>query len=109
VSTDLSLKAIANERRRAILRLIGDGPRSASELAARVRLSPQAASQHLNALRVAGLVSVQAEGNRRMYSANFDALQALRSELDALWGDRLAALKAGVEAEQAEGVRREAG
>lgn len=103
------LRAIAHPQRRAILRLVSQSPRSAGELAAACGLSGPAASQHLNLLRLAGLVKVRPEGARRIYSVDFEALQSVRTFLDELWNERLGALKAGLETEQREVDCREAG
>jgi len=56
------------------------------------KLSRPAASQHLKVLREADLVSVRAEGTRRLYRARADRLAELRAMLDQFWGSRLASL-----------------
>jgi hypothetical protein len=48
----------------------------------------------------AGLVSVRARGNQRLYRARADRLTELRAWLDAFWVERLDALRVAVEAEQ---------
>ena len=62
-----ALRAIANPRRRAMLELVWDRERTAGEIAAHTGLGASATSQHLRVLREAGLVSVRADGNRRLY------------------------------------------
>jgi DNA-binding transcriptional ArsR family regulator len=109
VERDSVLRAIANPQRRAILQLVRDGERPAGEIAVECGLSGPATSQHLNSLRLAGLVRVRVDGKRRLYSVDFEALQALRSFLDDFWSDRLDVLKADIEAEAESGGRREAG
>jgi DNA-binding transcriptional ArsR family regulator len=76
-----------------MLALVWDAERSAGDIAAHARLSAPAASQHLRVLREAGLVDVRVDGNRRMYRARADRLAALRTDLEAFWGERLAALR----------------
>jgi DNA-binding transcriptional ArsR family regulator len=83
-----------------MLRLVQDGERTSSELAEAAGLSRSAASQHLRILKDAGLVHVRVDANRRLYSADFERLAALRSSLDDFWGDRLGALKRSAEAEE---------
>jgi DNA-binding transcriptional ArsR family regulator len=95
-----ALKAIAEPRRRAILRLIWDAERSAGDIASHFEVSRPAISQHLGVLRSAGLVTERREGARRLYRADADALAMLRSELDGFWRGSLAALKREVEADE---------
>jgi DNA-binding transcriptional ArsR family regulator len=83
---DDALRAIANRRRRTILQLVWNRERTASEIAALSALSKSAASQHLRALREAGLVTVRAAGNQRLYRADLDRIAELRRTLDAFWG-----------------------
>jgi DNA-binding transcriptional ArsR family regulator len=84
---DEALRAIANRRRRTILRLVWDRERTASEIAALSALSKPAASQHLRVLREAALVRVRSAGNQRLYRADRERIAALRRDLDAFWGD----------------------
>jgi DNA-binding transcriptional ArsR family regulator len=90
-----ALRAIANPRRRAMLELVWDGERSATEIADLSGLSKPAASQHLRVLREAGLVQVRVEAQRRVYALDPGPL----AELDVwlapyrrLWNDSLDAL-----------------
>jgi DNA-binding transcriptional ArsR family regulator len=66
-ASDEALRALAHPARRAMLRLVWDAERPASELAEAAGLSRPAASQHLKQLRDAGLVSVRVDANRRLY------------------------------------------
>jgi DNA-binding transcriptional ArsR family regulator len=92
-----ALRAIANPRRRAMLALVWDRERSASELAELSGLAKPAASQHLKVLRDAGLVTVRVAGNQRLYRSDHVRIGELRAALDAFWGDRLGRLRAEVE------------
>ena len=92
-----ALRAIANPRRRAMLQLVWDRERAASEIASLSGLTKPAASQHLRVLREAGLVRVRVAGNQRLYRADSVRLDELRAALDAFWGDRLGRLRAEVE------------
>ena len=91
------LDAIAHPGRRAMLTLLLAGERSAGELAERTGMRQPVASQHLRVLRDAGLVSVRKDGNRRVYSVDFENVGRLRRDLDAFWQPHLAALKDAVE------------
>jgi DNA-binding transcriptional ArsR family regulator len=91
--------ALAEPRRRAILRLVRDQPRSAGEIARHFDVTQQAVSQHLAVLREAGLVDVRPEGRRRLYAVRPDGLASVREFLDEFWPERLQRLKAAVEAD----------
>src|SRR6516165_4967244 len=97
---ETALKAIAEPRRRAILRLVRDGELSAGEIASHFEVSRPAVSQHLTVLREAGLVEERRNGTRRLYRARPEGLAELRAFLDGFWGERLVALKREAEREE---------
>jgi DNA-binding transcriptional ArsR family regulator len=101
---EAALKAIAEPRRREILRLVWDAERSAGDIASHFDVSRPAISQHLTVLRTAGLLTERRAGARRLYRADRDALEELQADLEAFWTGSLANLKDEVEAE--EGRRR---
>ena len=90
-------RALAEPRRREILRLVRDGERSAGEIAAQFDVSRPAISQHLRVLKEAGLVDERRDGTRRLYRLRPEGLDDLRAFLDDLWGERLTRLKHAVE------------
>jgi DNA-binding transcriptional ArsR family regulator len=92
-----ALRAIANPRRRAMLGLVWDREHTAGEIAEHSGLSSPATSQHLRVLRDAGLVSVRAESNRRLYRAEPTRVAEVRAALEEFWGDRLARLRDDLE------------
>lgn len=87
--SDAVFRALAEPRRRAILRLVADRERSAGEIAAEFEVTRPAVSQHLAVLREAGLVTERREGTRRMYSARREGLAELRRLLDDVWAGAL--------------------
>ncbi|MDA0140439.1 metalloregulator ArsR/SmtB family transcription factor [Solirubrobacter sp. CPCC 204708] len=95
--SEAALQAIAEPRRREILRLVRDRPHSVNEIAERFDISQQAVSQHLKVLREAGLVTVQPSGQRRLYAIRTEGLESVRELLAELWPARLAELKRVVE------------
>ncbi len=105
MSSDAVLRALAEPRRPAMLRLVRDEARSVGEIAAHFDITQQAVSQHLGVLRAAGLVVVAKQGTRRLYRARPEGLAPLRALLDEFWDDRLDALKR--EAEHEERIRGE--
>src|SRR4051812_2749461 len=105
MSAQTVLRALAEPRRPAILRLVRDEARSVGEIAGHFDISQQAVSQHLQVLREAGLVDVRKDGTRRLYRVRPQGLAPLRAFLEDFWDDRLDALRR--EAEHEERSRRE--
>jgi DNA-binding transcriptional ArsR family regulator len=91
------LRALAEPRRQAILRLVKDRPRSVGEIGQHFEISQQAVSQHLQVLADAGLVDVSRDGKRRLYVVNPDGLEELERFLASLWPSGLRRLKKAVE------------
>jgi DNA-binding transcriptional ArsR family regulator len=99
-ATDETLKAIAEPRRRAILRLVADDELPAGEIAAAFDVSRTAVSQHLTVLRNAGLLTERRDGTRRLYRARPEGLDGLRQLLDDMWASSLDVARRLVEAER---------
>jgi DNA-binding transcriptional ArsR family regulator len=100
--TDEALKALAEPRRRAILRLVASGELAAGEIAAAFDVTRTAVSQHLTVLRHAGLLTERRDGTRRLYRARPEGLAGLRRFLDDMWASSLEEARRLVEA--AEGI-----
>ena len=99
---DAALKALAEPRRRAILRLVWSQELPATEIASRFRdVSRPAISQHLAVLKDAELVTERREGTRRLYRANADTMEELRAFLDDYWTTGLERLRDVAEAAEA--------
>jgi DNA-binding transcriptional ArsR family regulator len=93
------LDALGDGTRRAILaRLVKEGPLPVGELAREFPMSRPAISQHLRVLKRANLVTDHAEGARRLYAVNPEALASLRTYFERFWAEALAAFKRQVEA-----------
>jgi DNA-binding transcriptional ArsR family regulator len=99
-ATDEALKAIAEPRRRAILRLVADDELAAGEIAAVFDVTRTAISQHLTVLKNAGLLTERREGTRRLYRARPEGLDGLREFLDDMWAASLDAARQIVEADR---------
>jgi DNA-binding transcriptional ArsR family regulator len=97
---EAALKAIAEPRRRAILRLVWDAERSAGEIADHFDVTRSAISQHLRVLREADLVTERRQGTHRFYRANPNGLEELRAFLEGFWEASLADLKREAETEE---------
>lgn len=99
---EAALRAIAAPRRRQILTLVREGELSAGEIAGHFDVTRPAVSQHLNVLKEAGLVTERRNGTRRLYRARPEGLAQLKAFLEEFWDERLDALKAEAEREEAE-------
>ena len=97
---EAALKAIAEPRRRQILRLVRDDELSAGEIASQFDISWPAVSQHLGVLKEAGLVNERRNGTKRLYRTRPQGLADLKAFLDEFWGERLDALKREAEREE---------
>ena len=95
--SDAAFQALAEPRRRAILRLVRDQPRSVNEIADHFDVTQQAISQHLKVLKDAGLVAVRPHGQQRLYMVRPDGLDTLRDFLAEFWPEHLQRLKHTVE------------
>ena len=78
---------------------MGRGPRSVGVIAAGMPVSRPAVSQHLGVLKKAGLVSLRAEGTRRVYYIDPKGLAAIRIWLDQFWDEALLTFQAEIEKE----------
>jgi DNA-binding transcriptional ArsR family regulator len=92
--------ALVEPRRRDILQLVRDRPRSAGEIGSHFDITQQAVSQHLQVLSRAGLVDVRREGPRRIYAINPRGLETLEEFLADLWPAGLRRLKRVVESDR---------
>ena len=99
-ATDEALKAIAEPRRRAILRLVAEAELPAGEIAAAFDVSRTAVSQHLTVLKNAGLLTERRDGTRRLYRARPEGLEELRQFLNDVWASSLDVARRLVEAER---------
>jgi DNA-binding transcriptional ArsR family regulator len=98
---DSALKAIADPKRREILRLVWSSEMPASDIASHFHgVTRSAISQHLGVLRQANLIRERRDGNRRLYVANVDEMTRLRTFLDQYWSGGLDRLRTAAEAAQ---------
>src|SRR3982751_5742572 len=89
------LRAIANPRRREILRLVWDQERSSGDIASHFDVSWPAISQNLRVLEEVGFVRSRRGRQTRLYRADRARLGPLKSVLLKMWEgdlDRLAHL-----------------
>jgi DNA-binding transcriptional ArsR family regulator len=101
----MAFKALAEPRRREILRLVWTEELPAAQIAARFDdVTRSAVSQHLGVLREAGLIIERRDSTKRLYRANHAEMDRLRQFLDEYWTDSLWRLR-----DLAESVEREKG
>jgi DNA-binding transcriptional ArsR family regulator len=100
---DDTLAALADPTRRAVIDLLRRGPQRAGEIAEALAISAPTLSRHMRVLRKSGLVSDEEpehDARVRLYHLEPQAFASLRGwleEVEAFWGDQLAAFKAHAE------------
>jgi DNA-binding transcriptional ArsR family regulator len=99
-TTDEVLRALAEPRRRAILRLVSHEELAAGEISAAFEVTRTAVSQHLTVLKNAGLLVERRDGTRRLYRARPEGLDGLRQFLDETWASALDVARRLVEADR---------
>ncbi len=93
--------AIADPRRREILRLVRTAELPAGAIAAHFAdVTRPAISQHLRTLREAGLIEERREGTRRLYRARAQGLVGVHDFLAQFWDERLGVLRLEAEREE---------
>lgn len=85
----IALSALSDPTRRAVFERLRKGPASVQQIADGLPVSRPAVSQHLKALREAGLVRDEARGTARIYSIHTPGLRALRDWVDSFWDEAL--------------------
>jgi DNA-binding transcriptional ArsR family regulator len=80
-TSNQAFRALANETRRMILRLLRDGPLTSGAIADRFDSSWPTVSRHLAVLREAGLVVTERHGQEIRYELNTSVFQDLIQHL----------------------------
>ena len=84
--------ALADPTRRRIVESLALGETSFGEIADQFEMSRPAVSQHLKTLREAGIVTVRADAQRRIYRLSDDGLDEIDAWLNKVrgfWNQRL--------------------
>jgi DNA-binding transcriptional ArsR family regulator len=84
-----ALAALSDPTRRAVFERLRAGPASVQQIADGLPVSRPAVSQHLKALRDAGLVRDEPRGTARIYSIHTPGLRALRDWVEGFWDEAL--------------------
>src|SRR5688572_25302005 len=91
------LQALGDPTRRLIFERLRGGPLPVGKIAAGLRVSRPAVSQHLRVLKEARLVREQRQGTRNLYSVAPEGLESLRAYVDGFWGGVLEEFAKAVE------------
>jgi len=94
-----ALQALSDPTRQRIVEMLASGALSSGEIAGRFELSPPAISQHLKTLKLARLVSVRIDRQKRIYSldpAGVEEVSEWVARIRAFWNPRLDALEAAL-------------
>jgi DNA-binding transcriptional ArsR family regulator len=103
INLENTLAALAEPSRLAVIDLLSQRPRRASEIADALSMTRPAMSRHLRVLRKAGLVSeseLEDDARVRVYRLEqqpFGVLRGWLDEVEAFWGVQLQAFKAHAE------------
>jgi DNA-binding transcriptional ArsR family regulator len=92
--------ALAQPKRREILRLLSSGELSAGQIASHFAVTQPAISQHLKVLKDARLVSERREGTRRLLSVRAEGLAELNEFLAEVMPANLERLKRAAERQE---------
>lgn len=95
-----ALTALSDPTRRAVFERLRAGPASVQQIADGLPVSRPAVSQHLKALREAGLVRDEPRGSARIYSIHTPGLRALRDWIEGFWDEALDNFKAYAEKQE---------
>ena len=99
-SIDTTLRALAEPRRREILRLLQAGEMTSGAVASHFDVTGPAISQHLKVLEEAQLIGVRHSGTKRLYRTKPGGLIELRGYLTDFWTASLRSLAAEAEAKE---------
>lgn len=80
-TSNRAFRALADETRRTILRLLRDGPLTSGQIADRFHSSWPTISRHLAVLKEAGLVATERHGQEIRYELNTSVFQDLIQHL----------------------------
>jgi DNA-binding transcriptional ArsR family regulator len=104
---DQTIHALAEPRRREILRLIQEQELPAGKIAEHFEVTRSAISQHLTVLKGAELITERRLGTRRLYRLRPEGFAELVAYLETFWDRRLERLAQAAETEERRAVDRD--
>jgi DNA-binding transcriptional ArsR family regulator len=97
----LAFTALADPTRRRIVEILSErGPQRVSDVTARLPVTRQAVSKHLDVLSAAGITATERQGRERITRLAEGAFEPLKDWLvryDRFWSESLASLKKQIE------------
>jgi DNA-binding transcriptional ArsR family regulator len=96
-------EAVAQPKRREILRLLAGRELSATQIASHFEVTQPAISQHLKVLKDVGLVNERREGTKRLLSVRPEGLAELNDFLASILPAGLERLKVAAERDERRG------
>jgi DNA-binding transcriptional ArsR family regulator len=100
-STQTVLRALAEPRRLAILKLVTSRELAAGDIARRFRTTRPTISQHIQVLMRAGLLVERRDRTRRLYRLRPEGFAGVRELLSPFWDLSLLRLKTTIESDYA--------
>jgi DNA-binding transcriptional ArsR family regulator len=100
-TTSDAFNAVAEPRRRAILRFLADRERPVGEIVAALKLEQPSVSKHLKVLHEVGLVRMRRQGRCKLYRTEAAALRPLHEwtgQFERFWRQQLSRVKERAEA-----------
>jgi DNA-binding transcriptional ArsR family regulator len=101
-SAQAVLRALAEPRRVAILKLVRSRELAAGDIARRFRTTRPTISQHIQVLARAGLLVERRDRTRRLYRLRPEGFASVRDLLSLFWDASLTRLKSAVERDYAD-------
>jgi DNA-binding transcriptional ArsR family regulator len=95
-TTSDAFNAVAEPRRRQILRFLADREYSVNEIVDGLRVDQPSVSKHLRVLRDTGLVRMRCNGRQKLYRTNAEGIRPLHewaSEFERYWTHQLNRVK----------------
>jgi len=109
-TTDV-FNAIAEPRRREIIRLLNDGQEWAvNDVVARIKIAQPAVSKHLGVLRKVGIVTVVKRGQHRLYRLHAEPLKPIYDWVkvyERYWAEQINRIKERAEQKTMDRIERE--
>jgi len=109
-TTDV-FNAIAEPRRREIIRLLNDGQEWAvNDVVARIKIAQPAVSKHLGVLRKVGVVTVVKRGQHRLYRLHAEPLKPIYDWVkmyERYWAEQINRIKECAEQKAMDRIERE--
>jgi DNA-binding transcriptional ArsR family regulator len=100
------IRALSNETRFEIVKLVRGREMTAGTIARRFRLTRPAVSQHIGVLREAGLLDERRVGTKRLYVVRQEGFDELAEFVEGFCRPRLRRLKLAAEAAERSKVRK---